>query len=480
MLSLKTKLIFGSGDIYGGASVNMISFFYLIFLTDVVQIPPAMAGTVILVSKIWDAFSDPLMGILTDRTRTRLGKRRPYFIAACFTVFTATLLLWNPVAFTSLKIRFIYVLLSYLLFNTISTMVMIPYIARQPSLTSNYNERTSLNMVKAIFAFGGTTIGTMLPVLALSYAPDIRMGYRLTALIMGTLFALPWVIISLFIKEEDNRNEPPPPPFQFADFIKPLKIRTFRYMVGIYLCSLLSMDLLTALVAYFIGCVRTAPPPNYLVFALIVGTGGILFFPISMKISQRFGKDKAFILSALLFFAGLGCISLWGDTSLTIGSSLIGLLTVLGVLGLTVFPWTMFPDTADIGKLAWGFSASGSFGGIMTLFRKLSSAFALFLVGLALEAAGYINPEQIHKGNKMTLQRIDQPEMVILIIKLMLALLPLILLTLGIYLAFKYPLKKNVYEKVESYLHYRETEDNENIDPPLSASEVDELKSLLI
>ncbi len=124
-LPLKTKLIFGSGDIFGGASVNMVSLYYLIFLTDVVRIPPSLAGTVILISKIWDAFSDPLMGILTDRTRTRLGKRRPYFIAAAFSIFSASLLLWNPVAFESLTVRFFYVLLSYLLFNTVSTMVLI-------------------------------------------------------------------------------------------------------------------------------------------------------------------------------------------------------------------------------------------------------------------------------------------------------------------------------------------------------------------
>ena len=217
-LPLRTKLIFGSGDLFGGASVNMISLYYLIFLTDVVRIPPSLAGTTIFISKIWDAFSDPLMGIITDRTRSRWGKRRPYFILGVFTIFIGYVLLWNPVSFTSLGVRFFYVLFSYLLFNTLSTMVLIPYIARQPSLTPDYDERTSLNLVKAIFSFSGTIVGTMLPATMLRYAPDIIQGYRTVAVIMGILFALPWIAISIHIKEEDNRGEPPPPPLQMGGF----------------------------------------------------------------------------------------------------------------------------------------------------------------------------------------------------------------------------------------------------------------------
>src|SRR5574338_192751 len=86
-LSWWTKIGYGMGDIYGGGATVVISFYYLIFLTDVVRIAPALAGTVILISKIYDSITDPFEGILADRTRTSLGRRRPYLLAGIPLIF---------------------------------------------------------------------------------------------------------------------------------------------------------------------------------------------------------------------------------------------------------------------------------------------------------------------------------------------------------------------------------------------------------
>ena len=248
-------------------------------------------------------------------------------------------------------------------------------------------------------------------------------------------------------------------------------------MIGIYLCSLLSMDLLSVSMAYFVSCVRHVPPPNFSIFTGVVAVGGIAFFPGSLYLSHRYGKGRAFIASAILFLAGLGGISLWGNTSGSWGSGFIALVAVLGVLGLTIFPWTMFPDAADVGRLAWGYSSPGSFGGIMTLFRKLSSAFAIFLMGLALDAAGYINPSQINEGGGLRLERIPQPPEVVLMIRLLLPLLPLLLLTLAVILAWRYPLKHRTYDRLAAYLKHR---DGGAAEGALSDEELKALKERLI
>ncbi len=476
-LSVKTKLIFGWGDFFGGASINTVSFFYLIFLTDVVQIPPSMAGAAIMISKLWDAVTDPLMGLITDRTRSRYGKRRPYFFLAIFTVFSGWILLWNPVAFESTGLRFVYVLLSYMLFNTISTMVLVPYVASQPLLTPDYDERTSINLFRMLFSFGGTILGAILPIMVLRYAPDIRLGYRLIALIMGVLFALPWIAITIHIKEPDNRDTPPPPPFKWGDFIAPLKIKTFRYMVGIYLCSLLSMDLVTAVTAYFLIYVRKIAVPD---LRIIVGGTvlvSLLLFPQSRKLSHKFGKERVFILSALFFLTGLAGFAFLGATSGLLLSLLIMITGTLGTLGCTIYPWTMFPDAADTGYLAWGRSRAGSFGGLMTLFRKLSSAFALFMVGWTLDKAGYINPSQNEAGGMLSLVNSIQPERVVLTIKMMIFFVPLAVLVPGIVLAWKYPLKAGVYKKLSAHLEYTKGRSSTG---ELSSDEVSALKKRLL
>jgi oligogalacturonide transporter len=117
-LSWRTRIGYGMGDIYGGGSVVVISFYYLIFLTDVVRIAPALAGTVILISKIYDSITDPFEGLISDRTRTRLGRRRPYLLAGIPLVFLSFFALFYPFNMDA-EITLFFVVLSYLFFSTV-------------------------------------------------------------------------------------------------------------------------------------------------------------------------------------------------------------------------------------------------------------------------------------------------------------------------------------------------------------------------
>lgn len=151
-LSLRTKIGFGLGDIYGGGSGVVISFYYLYFLTDVIRINPALAGTAFLISKLYDAVTDPFEGILTDRTRTPLGRRRPYLLAGIGLVFLSFLLMWYPVAFQSEGLRFLYVILTYLFLSTVVSIVMTAYNALASELTLDYHERTSVSSIRIFFS----------------------------------------------------------------------------------------------------------------------------------------------------------------------------------------------------------------------------------------------------------------------------------------------------------------------------------------
>jgi len=144
-LGFRQKLGFGLGDIFGGGSGIVIGFYYLYFLTDVVRIDPALAGTVLFISRIYDAITDPLEGILADRTRTRLGRRRPYLIAGAPLVLLSFFLLFYPVDFADPTTRFVFVLAAYLFFSTVVSIVMLSYNALQAEMTLDYHERASLS-----------------------------------------------------------------------------------------------------------------------------------------------------------------------------------------------------------------------------------------------------------------------------------------------------------------------------------------------
>ena len=156
-LTVWQKLGYGLGDIYGGGSGVVLSFYYLIFLTDVVLIfisvlffHSRFCGAV-LVSKIYDSVTDPFEGILADRTRTKLGRRRSYLLAGIPLVFLSFFALFYPYSMESESTRFISVMLSYLFFSTVVSIVMFNYNALHAEITLDYHERSSLSSIRIFF-----------------------------------------------------------------------------------------------------------------------------------------------------------------------------------------------------------------------------------------------------------------------------------------------------------------------------------------
>ncbi len=475
MLRVRTKLIFGSADLFGGGALNMVGFYYLIFLTDVLQITPAYAGIVLLASRLWDGISDPLMGVLVDRTRSRIGKRRPYFFAAIFTVFLSIVALWYPVDWTDELTRFLYALVSYLFFSTVSTTVMIPYLSMQPELTSDYNERTSLNVYKMGFSFVAGILAALIPMAIVRSFDDIRTGYIVMALVFGAFFALPWLGIALHIREPDNRGEAAPPRLKPADLVQPLRIRTFRMLILIYLGAFLSLDVMSTVIAFAMSYLFGRPGQLNIVLGTLI-VSQLAFLPILSRLTKQHGKNRVLVFSALLWMAGVAAIAVMPRTVPT--AALIGLAVVtgFGVCGSLVIPWTMYPDATDVGMLATGRDIAGSFSGSMTFFRKLASAIALFLVGLFLDISGYLAPvQQTVEGVTTNLEQ-PQPEPVLLTIRLLLVVLPILLLGLAAIVARRYPLTREVHERLS--IHVRHI--REGSEEALDEQEIETLKERLI
>src|SRR5690606_9312939 len=186
------------------------NFYYLIFLTDVAHVRPALAGIIVLASRIWDAVSDPLMGSITDRTRSRFGRRRPYFLAGSVLIFLAFALHWYAPAFASETARFAYALFSYIFFATVFTLVMVPYSALAAEITLDYHERTRLNSVRLAFSLGAGVAAALVPMPIVRAFPTPQEGYLPMGIIFGLLFAAPWPVIFLHIRERPELQTPLP------------------------------------------------------------------------------------------------------------------------------------------------------------------------------------------------------------------------------------------------------------------------------
>ena len=260
-LGLPTKIAYGSGDFYGGASVTIVSLLFLYYLTDVVRISPIVAGTVMLVGRIVDGSVDPLIGILTDRTRTRWGRRVPYFLFLALPVGLVYVALWSPPPLAANAASFFateggkatYYAAVYVLSVIAFSMVMTPYAALAPELTDDYDERSSLVNVRMTFSIVGALVASTVPNMIIRAFPARpEKGYQAMALVFGSLFCVLWIVLFFFFKGKEKTVEGREEVGLKEGLQAVLRNRSFGRLLGIYLCSFLANDVLASSFVYFL------------------------------------------------------------------------------------------------------------------------------------------------------------------------------------------------------------------------------------
>jgi glycoside/pentoside/hexuronide:cation symporter, GPH family len=167
-LDLKTKLAYGAGDLGPAITANISVFFLLIFFTNVAGIPAGLAGSVLMIGKIWDAVNDPVVGMLTDKTQSRRwGRRLPWMLYGAIPFGIFFFLQWIVPQFSSEQSSNVWPLFWYyvaigVLSQVFYTVVNLPYTAMTPELTQDYDERTSLNSFRFSFSIGGSIVSLIL------------------------------------------------------------------------------------------------------------------------------------------------------------------------------------------------------------------------------------------------------------------------------------------------------------------------------
>ena len=176
-LHLTTKLAYGAGDFGPAIAANILVFYLLFFLTDVAGLPPGLAGSVLMIGKIFDAINDPIVGILSDRTQTRWGRRLPWMLLGIIPFSILNWAEWLIPTFSENPqwnqwALFAYYVLIGIGFNLSFTIVNLPYTALTPELTQNYNERTRLNSFRFAFSIGGSILSLLLYITVTASLPD--------------------------------------------------------------------------------------------------------------------------------------------------------------------------------------------------------------------------------------------------------------------------------------------------------------------
>lgn len=441
-VKLHNLIAYGLGDLFGGGSFLIIGMLYMFFLTETAGLSPALAGLVFAIGKGWDAVSDPLMGYLTDRTQSRFGRRRVFFLAGIIPIALAFFLMWIPLKSQSQGLLFIYYALAYAFFSTVFTMVMVPYAALNAEMSTDYKVRSRLSGSRMVFSGIAALLGGTLPTMIIKMFPGRQStGYLVMGAAFGVFYALPFILVFFGTWElpsagpkPDNSENP------FKQFFSVLKNRSFRCHILMYLFAYTAMDILMALFAYFLTYYLKRPSAYPVAMGSLLGMQ-ILMLPVYVAIGNKKGKGFAYIMGLSIWLAGM-CLSM-----ILTPESPLGILALTcavigsGTSAAVLIPWGILPSVIDVDEIITGEKRSGLYSGAMTITRKLiQGLIAMPLIGFILQAIGFVSnaqqtPETLHG------------------LKLFFFVGPLILIVLGIGVATRFGITPNSHKVLTGELN---------------------------
>lgn len=434
-LSTKTKIMYASGDFTGTFASTIVGIFYLYFLTTTMQIPPAIAGGIILVGNAWDAISDPLVGAWSDRLRTKHGRRRPFLLWSALPLMIVFALLWTVPQTFGLTGRIIYTLITYLFYITMMTLVMVPYGALCNDITEDYDERSLLQGYRMVVSIGGGLIAAIMPELLVTAVADVWVGHAL----MGVVFALLIGIAPLFpYFGTYERKVPYVHPTPLWDSVKKaLQVTPFRIIILIYLLVWAAVGLVQAMLKYYLDY-WLGRPSLYLVLAAIIFIVAALVIPLWVKLSQKLDKTIAFRYGMGLFGVALLTLVFIPATTTDMMLYLLSFLLSIGVSAAHVIPVSMIPDAVEYGTRQIQSSSEGVFYGMVTFVQKIGVALAIGGAGLLLEVAGF---SSIDPSLNLTNDAVQWT------VRLLIGGIPGIMMLASLWIIRHYPISRTTYHE---------------------------------
>lgn len=447
------KIGYGFGNLGAGISIQIIGAYLVFYSTAILGIPGSLIGIAIGLSVIWDALTDPLMGYLSDVTKSRFfGRRHIYLLIGGIGIALFNYILWHLDFSLPAYIKFIIISLLIILVKSFMTVYITPYAALGAELSSDYNERTTIQGIRTIFFLLGLAFVSVAGMyIFFSPTPEFPIGqlnpqsYRDIGL-ASSIFVLISSLVCFFstrkyipyinkgISDSDKQGLGN----LITSFKKAVKNSTFRAVAFCYMFNNLSSALFSNIGLHVFTYTFNMSSQQ---IAIIIGAQfmvSILSQPIWSMVARKVDKKPAMLLGLLLSILGGIIFFILVLTKNWVSGNLLyfmpfSIVAGFGTGGLFTLPLSMVADTIDLDELDSGVRSEGVYYGCLTLFYKLSQSIAIFLIGFLLDIVKFDSSLPI------------QSESTVIVLGLILSIGSVISFGLGLISIKNYPLN---YEKV--------------------------------
>jgi GPH family glycoside/pentoside/hexuronide:cation symporter len=435
-LPLRVKLSYGAPSFAGAGMAIPIVIHLTIFYSDEILVPLGFIALIKALARAFDALTDPLMGWITDRTRTRWGRRRPWLLVGAPLAAVAFVALFAPPASITPTAAAWWFAATYTAYYLFHTVYEIPHGGLGPELTLDYNERTSLFGWRVPFLVGGTLVASIFPPVLIGALGGARAGYIAFAVIFGVILVLLYANLVYQVRERPDFVNRKPNPL-VPGVRRVMRNRAFRVLLLVYVAGSVTGAIPGLMMPYFTKYVLQPDNPDQWlgIFLAIYFGSGFVFLPVWILLARRFGKKVAWLIS---FAPGIT------------GSLAIFMLLDKGDLMLTavILVWTgsafsagMFlgpsiqADVIDYDELYTGKRREAQYNGLWSVMTKFT-VIPSMAVPLAILAAYGYQPN------------VEQTQQVQDVIRAIFGLAPAATSVIAFFIALRFPIDQPMHQRI--------------------------------
>ena len=450
-------------NIFMGGGGYIISMYFTAFLTNVVGMDLKAATFIVMIATIWDGVNDPLMGIITDRTRSKYGRHRRYLLLSIPPLVISYTMLWNSFGIDAEAhptICVMYYAFAYILYKTAYTMVDVPHTAMLPTLAPEYNKRTQYTSVSYIFNSVGMIPSYIILLVLLSVfgssenlSEASKTPFLLTGIILSVVYGCAVFATFKTCKEPSSLNEKLPPldlKFALNEYVQVFRSKAFRDYFSMSFFWQMARSFYSTTNVYYITYLANLYK-HYPLFNSLAGVFESLAFPLNYTLTMKKGKSKCGAVVTPFMIIGLGLLLFVKPAGENAGNSVLPLIIMIlggavlypfGMSGLGFVGNNVLPDLTDVDELITGRRREGVIGTFNTMIKQVTGGVMTFVVGIVLDSFGLVT------GNKGVY--IQQTDAALMGIRVCVAILPMISAIIAYIMLKKFKMTKDDHTMIRA------------------------------